>query len=134
MRNYLWWLLPMFFLGFFLYMAFLYPETTHPGKPLYTQHCSSCHGDNGEGVQLLIPTLINADFAMQNFDSIPCWIINGMDRAITVNGKKYEQTMYPIAIDEVQTANIVNYLQETFLHTTNKVDEKWVSERLKNCK
>lgn len=134
MPNYIWWIVPIAFFAFFLYMAFVYPETTHPGKPLYAQHCSSCHGDHGEGVQLLIPPLAKSDFAVQHFDSIPCWIKNGMDRPITVNDRRFEQTMYPIAIDEVQTANIINYIQAEFLHTGHPVDEAWVKEKLKNCK
>lgn len=103
------------------------------GKASYKLHCSGCHGDNGEGVRQLIPTLIQADYAVQHFDSIPCWISKGMNHPITVNGKNYEQSMYPIDIDEVEMTNIINYISEEFLKTNKQVNSKWVKEKLQQC-
>lgn len=103
------------------------------GKASYKVHCSSCHGDDGEGVRQLVPTLIQADYAIQHFDSLPCWIKNGMNHPITVNGKPYNQPMYPIKADEVEITNIINYVSEELLKTKKQVNSKWVKEKLEKC-
>ncbi|MCW5907427.1 MAG: cytochrome c [Chitinophagales bacterium] len=105
----------------------------HPGKTSYQKECAQCHGDKGEGIKSLIPPLIDADFAIQNIDSIPCWIKNGLNHPITVNGKLYDQPMYPISIDEIQTANIINYISREFLKNKTEVNSAWVKEKWNNC-
>ncbi len=107
---------------------------SHPGKTTYQNKCADCHGDNGEGIRELIPPLANADFALQHFDSIPCWLKNGISRPITVNGKNYDQPMYGIELDEVQIANLMNYISKEMLNSEREVTSLEVKERLKECK
>jgi mono/diheme cytochrome c family protein len=121
-------------LGIFVWNILSNVTSPHPGKPSYDLHCASCHGDDGEGVRQLVPTLIKADYAINNFDSIPCWIKNGMNYPITVNGKAYDQPMYPIDIDEVEVSNIMNYLAEEMLKTEQKTSSQKVKELWKSCK
>ena len=128
------WIIPIALIAFFLYMAFVYSAAELPGKPLYAQHCASCHGENGEGVQLLIPPIANSDFAIKNFDSIPCWIKKGMSHAIVVNGKTFEQPMYPINIDEIQITNILDFIQKEMLKKEKTIDVNWTNKQLENCR
>ncbi len=106
----------------------------HPGKTVYDNRCAMCHGKEGEGIKVLVPPLKDADFARQNFDSIPCWIKNGMTRPITVNGANYEQNMFGIELDEVQTANVINYISRDLLKSDRRINSEWVKGRLRECK
>ncbi|MCS6818494.1 MAG: cytochrome c [Chitinophagales bacterium] len=118
----------------FIYSFVKFGVLDHPGKALYETHCSNCHGREGEGIRQLIPPLKNADYALNHFDSIPCWIINGMNHSIVVNGKVYEQTMYPIKLNEVEIANVMNYISAEMLKSSQRVNSAQVKELLKRCK
>ena len=108
--------LPIFFLAVFLYMTYFNAAYDHPGKYVYKSRCASCHGDNGEGTQELVPPLADADMARLHYDSLPCWLFTGMNIPITVNGKHYEQTMYPIHMSEVEMTNLLNYMALEIVH------------------
>lgn len=102
----------------------------HPGETTYIQHCANCHGPAGEGIQRLIPPLKKSDFAEKNFERIPCYIREGMSDSILVNGIWYCQTMYPISLNSVETANVMNYLNEEMEWeqtpvTSRKVESIW---------
>ena len=102
----------------------------HPGKSLYKVKCADCHGERGEGIRTLVPPLMNSDFLRQHFDSIPRLITQGINTPITVNGTTYDQPMYPLKMDEVQIANILNYLNSEFLHNDSTIDSRWVLKQL----
>ncbi len=107
---------PIFCVGVFLYMTYFNAAYDHPGKYVYKTRCAQCHGDNGEGTQSLVPPLADADMLKQHLDSLPAWLIRGMNTHIIVNGKLYEQTMYPIYMSEVEMANLLNYLAADMVH------------------
>jgi mono/diheme cytochrome c family protein len=106
----------------------------HPGKAIYKKECANCHGDTGNGIRTLIPPLLDADYAITHFDSIPCWIKNGMSHEILVNGIVYEQSMYPIKLSEVEIANVMNYISKEFLKNGKTTTSTKVVELLKMCK
>lgn len=62
------------------------------GGDLYIQHCSNCHGVNGEGLRDLYPPLKGSDY-LANRVKVICAIQNGLKGEIIVNGKKYNQVM-----------------------------------------
>lgn len=121
-------------IGVFVINVATHGTIQHPGKPLYTKHCEQCHGEKGEGIRSLVPPLAQADFASANFDSLPCWITNGISRPITVNGQLFDQPMYGIKLDEVQTANIISYMNDEFLKTDRTANSIWVKKQWDNCK
>jgi protein SCO1/2 len=54
-------------------------------------------------------------YLYENFDKLPCMIRNGMNDTIIVNGKMYYQPMYPINLNDVEIANLMNFMQDTFM-------------------
>ncbi len=112
---------------------FTHGQIQHPGKSTYQSKCAQCHGDNGEGIKLLTPPLANTDFAMQNFDSLPCWLKYGMNHPITVNGVDYDQPMYPNEIDEIQMSNVINFMCSEYFHSDSSVSSIWVKQKLEHC-
>jgi mono/diheme cytochrome c family protein len=106
----------------------------HPGKSSYQSRCADCHGEKGEGIRALVPPLYKSDFALQHFDSIPCWLKNGMSHPITVNGKEYDQPMYGLEMDAIQIANVMNYISQEMLGSDKTVTSLQVKKRMKECK
>jgi mono/diheme cytochrome c family protein len=120
--------------GLFIYDIWSHGTIDHPGKVGYKANCANCHGENGEGIKSLVPPLNHSDFAAKNLDSIPCWLKGGLNRPITVDGKTYDQPMYPSTLDEVQISNIINFMNGEFFNLDKNVTPQWVGERLRACK
>ncbi len=118
----------------FVYNVVSNGRIQHPGKSAYTSKCSQCHGNSGEGIKSLVPPLTDPDLAKQKFDSIPCWIVNGINHPITVNGVVYDQPMYPIQLNEIQIANLMNFIAQEFLNSEQQTNARKVEETLKACK
>ncbi len=117
----------------FIYNMLTNATIEHPGYTVYKNECAQCHGTNGEGIRDLIPPIADADFAKENFDSLACWLKNGLNRPITVNGKQYDQPMYPSKLNDVQIANVINFIEKEYLHTGKKVSSATVRESLNGC-
>lgn len=106
----------------------------HPGKISYESKCADCHGRQGEGIKTLVPPLFKSDYALQHFDSIPCWIRGGINHPITVNGVLYDQPMYGIALNDIEITNIMNYISSEMLQSNKTVSSQQVKEMLTHCK
>jgi len=103
------------------------------GKKSYKEHCSNCHGMNGEGLQLLIPPLTDPKWI--NNDSIVCIIKNGMDGEIEVNGKNYNSRMTSNdKIENDEIADLISYIRNDFTRRPKKITLKEVTERILNCR
>ncbi len=118
----------------FIYDIWSHGQIVHPGKAQYASACAQCHGDNGEGIKSLVPPLNRSDFATRNIDSLPCWLKFGMNHPIVVNDTTFDQPMYPNAIDEVQTANLINFMNSEFFKNDKEVNSRWVLDHWKDCK
>lgn len=120
----------------FIYNFLFLSRTPSPGLMSYKRHCANCHGEQGEGVRQLIPPLLNSDYAAKWLDSLPCWVTHGMSHAIVVNGKNYEQSMYPIReIGDVELANIMNYVDREFLgREGDRYTSVWADSAIKACR
>ncbi|MES2621933.1 MAG: cytochrome c [Bacteroidota bacterium] len=118
----------------FIVNIFSHGSIQHPGKSSYQTKCADCHGDEGQGIKTLVPPLANSDFALQHFDSIPCWLKNGIHHPIVVNGVEYDQPMYGVEMDEIQIANVMNYISKELLNSDKQINSIQVKEQLKGCK
>ena len=135
-NKFIWYLAPftiLIIMVIFIWNVATHGSIQHPGKSTYQSKCAQCHGDNGEGIKTLTPPLIKSDFAMAHFDSVPCWLKFGMNHPIKVNGVDYDQPMYPNEIDEIQTSNVINYINKEFFNLDTAVNSIWVKEKWKNC-
>ncbi len=81
------------------------------GKVLYSTYCSSCHGDDGRGVEGYIPPLAKSDF-LHNYPDSSIYIIKyGRSTPMIVNGKIYTSVMEPFTfLTDDQVASLMNYL------------------------
>lgn len=124
---------PIGCVGVFMYMTFYNAAYDHPGKYVYINKCSGCHGEAGEGIQELVPPIAGADMAKTQFDSLPCIILNGLNQPIVVNGKTYDQPMYPIALSDVEMANLLNYMAADLVHIDRKYKSDTLGVMMKMC-
>ena len=124
---------PVLALLFFLYMTFVNSSYEHPGRVIYYSKCASCHGDRGEGTQDLVPPIYNTATLKNKFETLPSIILNGMKDSVFVEGKWYNQPMYPIPLSSVEMANLLNFMNDSFL--VNKkvpylINSAWVEHQI----
>lgn len=104
------------------------------GQQLYLQHCSNCHQENGTGLGLVYPPLNKSDYMTEKFEDVVCLIRNGKQGEITVNGKSYIQGMPGIpALTDLEVAEIITYIYNTWEHQRGLVEVKEVSTILNKC-
>ncbi|MXV52157.1 c-type cytochrome [Pedobacter sp. HMF7647] len=104
------------------------------GKSIFEQHCQNCHGANGEGLGELYPPLTDTVFMRSNKSKIACIIKNGSNTALMVHNKKYEGKM-PAESDlsDIEIAEIVNYITNSFGNKLGDYDVNNAAADLKNC-
>lgn len=99
------------------------------GKRLYMGTCSTCHQEEGQGLEGVFPPLAKSDYLMADKRRAIATILNGLSGAITVNGKPYNSVMPPmsqLADDEI--ANILTFVLNSFGNTGDVVKASEVTE------
>lgn len=115
-------------------LAGCFPRGREYGKELYTEHCSNCHGIEGNGLHKLYPPIKGSDFLIQNQNQLGCWIRFGIEGKMVVNGVVYNEKMpsSPM-LSDVDVANIINYISENIEPRVNKVQLQEVEVALQEC-
>ena len=133
MKNKLFFLLP--FCAGILYSSCDQNVSAH-GKETYKRLCANCHGENGEGLQGLIPPLAGSDYLKNNKQIVACIVKNGMNGEIEVNAKKYNQAMPAISnnITPADIANISNYILNSWGNNYGELTLPEVQAQLNGCK
>ena len=89
-----------------------FSNNRHQGERLYTQHCASCHGDQGQGLARLIPPLAGSDYLVDHRAELACLLRNGQNAVIVVNGVGYHNIMPGNKTMSVaQLTNLLNYVE-----------------------
>ena len=63
------------------------------GKLVYQKQCVQCHQEDGNGYEMLYPPLNKADILVKDPMSNLCYIVNGLDGELIVNGASYNMPM-----------------------------------------
>ena len=104
------------------------------GKKLYLQHCANCHGQNGEGLEQLIPPLAKSDYMMDRIDRTVCEIRSGIQGEITVNGITYSQEMPANReLRALEIAEITTFIANSWGNERGLISAKNAEEFLRNC-
>jgi len=102
------------------------------GKKLYTIACESCHMEDGQGLQGIIPPLAQADYLREHQEDLVSIITKGIADTIMVNGILYAQPMEGIStLTPVQTTNIINYINTAWGNDYPIVSLAWVEEKMR---
>ncbi|MEI7585295.1 cytochrome c [Runella sp.] len=102
------------------------------GFTLYQTHCANCHQRDGKGLENLYPAL-SSEYLMDKSNVI-CWIKNGINQPMTVNGKIYNRAMPANpALKDLETAEIVTYVYATWGKQKEITPIETVQEALEEC-
>lgn len=111
-----------------------FTERQNEGAKLYANHCASCHGDQGQGLQRLIPPVAATDYVARHRAELPCIIRKGMKGPLTVNGVTYNQVMPGHEdLTDSQITNLLNFLQTNWGNSNQPYTIREASELLGRC-
>ncbi|MEM6644050.1 MAG: cytochrome c [Bacteroidota bacterium] len=103
------------------------------GAKLYTTYCANCHQQDGKGLASLYPPLANADYLLEDLPRAACIIKYGLLEEIVVNGKTYNQMMPGNEITNLEIAEILTYIGNSWGNQAGLTNVKDVSQWLKDC-
>lgn len=112
-----------------------FSSNKNQGERLYVQHCSSCHGENGQGLARLIPPLAGADYLALHRAELPCLLRKGQNEPIVVNGIRYHNVMPgEPGMSPAQLTNLLNYIENHWGNKHKLRTIREVEEQLQACK
>jgi mono/diheme cytochrome c family protein len=104
------------------------------GRDLYIAYCQNCHGSKGEGLAKLAPPLTDTLFLKQNKKKLACWIKNGVSEPMVVAGVQYEAKMPDHNFANIDIAQIIVYVTNTFGNKQGNYTQNEVAADLSDCK
>lgn len=96
------------------------------GEQLFDQHCSSCHGAGGAGIDGVAPPLRNPSLWQRLGAQAPTYLsgiwASGLSGSLEVDGQTYRGLVMPpqTQVPAAELAQIADYL----LHDLNGVDQR----------
>ncbi|MEP6794698.1 MAG: cytochrome c [Saprospiraceae bacterium] len=125
------------FIRRFIYLALLvstgascHSNPYRQGHELYKINCESCHMEDGSGLAKLIPSLKSSDLFRSTPECLICLIRLGLDK----NELTGQQMPANKRLNDVELANLVNYLRQEYASITIAVTTEEVNACLANCK
>ncbi len=103
------------------------------GQELYRTNCQNCHGAQGEGLAALIPPLTDSAYLRTNKHQLACYVHNGLQLPIIVNGKAYSGQMPASSLAPIQIAQVLTYIENSFGHQMGLHDVNSVNTELAKC-
>ena len=104
------------------------------GKGIYNTTCSNCHQNDGLGLHGLIPPLALSDYLESNQSAIPCLLKNGSKDSLIVNGRNYPPQMPAHMLSNLELAEVITYINNSWTNEYGFVTVKDVDQLLKECK
>lgn len=105
------------------------------GEKIYNAYCANCHGAKGEGLAELIPPIAQSDWLANNQDILICFLVNGNNDEVVVNGITYDGVMPPLPpLSYIQVTNLLNYINTNFGNQLPAFRADYVQIELENCK
>lgn len=79
------------------------------GKAVYETNCMACHMAQGEGLPGAFPPLAKSDYLGDKNRLIKV-VLQGVTGSMKVNGIEYNVAMAPVNLTDAQTADVLNYV------------------------
>ena len=100
------------------------------GKPIYEAQCLSCHMPEGEGLEGVFPPLAKSPH-LASKEKLVKTILQGMRGIIVVEGKEYNGEMAGLSLTDQETADVINYIRNSFGNKAPSVQPKEIQPALK---
>jgi len=104
------------------------------GKDIYNTNCKNCHQANGQGLRGIIPPLSGSDHLQHFQQDIPCLLLHGSKDSIRVNGVLYPPQMPAHKISNLELAEVITFINNSWGNEFGFVSVKDVDRLLNNCK
>lgn len=105
------------------------------GRDLYIQHCQNCHGEKGEGLENLIPPLTDTTYLKQNRNKLACYIKNGMEGKISVDGRMFDEKMPSHEeFTDIDLAQLIVFITNAYGNKQGMYTTAEAAADLQNCK
>ena len=89
-------------------------ESISRGEVVYTTLCIACHMPEGQGIEGVNPPLAQSDYLMENSKRAIRELLLGIQGKMRVNGVEYDGVMAPQAVDDIQAADVLNYVMNSW--------------------
>lgn len=103
------------------------------GAKLYATYCANCHQQDGKGLASLYPPLAESDYLMEDMARAACNIKNGLMGEIVVNGETYNQMMPGNPVSNLEVAEILTYITNSWGNEGGLTGVKDVDKWLEEC-
>lgn len=110
--------------------AFDLQSSIQRGKSVYEAQCLSCHMSEGEGLEGVFPPLAKST-NLASKEKMVQTILKGIRGTIVLAGKEYNGEMAAIALSDQETADVINYVRNSFGNKGAPVQPKEVQPALK---
>lgn len=85
------------------------------GKEVYTAQCTSCHMEQGEGIENVYPPLAKSDYLMADKKRSIDQVLHGLNGPIKVKGADYDGVMTGFEIlSDAEVSDVLNYIRNSF--------------------
>ena len=85
------------------------------GQEVYTAQCTSCHMEQGEGIESVYPPLAKSDYLMADKKRSILQVLNGATGEIKVKGVTYDGVMTAFsALSDEEISDVLNYVRNSF--------------------
>lgn len=91
------------------------------GKIVYKDFCNQCHRPTGKGLGKSFPPLAGSDWLVDKRTESIHAIKYGLSGEIQVNGKTYNSAMTSLGLSDQETADVMNYIMNTWGNTQNEM-------------
>ena len=103
------------------------------GAKIYSTYCANCHQQDGKGLASLYPPLAQSDYLLEDLARAACIIKNGQAKEIVVNGVTYNQMMPGNPISNLEVAEVLTYIANSWGNEAGLSGVKDVENWLKDC-
>ena len=107
--------------GTWIYQKKPLEQSITDGEEIYQEFCIQCHLNNGEGVSGVFPPLAKSDYLMNNIEMSIRGLKYGLSGPIVVNGEQYNGIMQNQGLDDVEIADVMNYILNNWGNEFNQV-------------
>lgn len=103
------------------------------GAKIYVAHCVNCHQVDGKGLGSLYPPLAGSDYLLTDLPRAACVIKNGQSGEVTVNGITYNQAMPQFKLTNLEIAEVLTFIGNSWGNQAGLTPVKDVEKWLKAC-
>ncbi|PQJ81999.1 copper-containing nitrite reductase [Polaribacter glomeratus] len=98
------------------------------GKQVYMTTCFACHQEKGQGIPNAFPPLYKSDYLNADVKRAIGIVLNGKTGEITVNGNKYNSVMTKQTLTDVEVADVMTYVYNSWGNNKTNVSVNTVKE------